>query len=511
MVGDSEAADAPATPSGRPRRPSQSDNRYVARRVSSPVFVGREEELKALRAALGGAAAGRAQGLLLAGDSGVGKTRLLHEFRESTGASRTQWLSGECISLAGAELPFAPITAALRSMIEELRELDVPTAAPELARLIPEISPHEAPEHYPSAGDRPPPLMGGELAQGRLFAQFLSLFADLSSEGPVVLAIEDLHWADRSTRDLLSYLIRSAGDEMLLLICTYRSDELHRQHPLRPFLAEHRRLEWVEVLELRPFTESELKAQLEGILGAPPDPAFAARLFARSEGNPFFTEELLAASADGELLPRTIRDALILRLDALSPRTQEVIRVAAASGRRVPHALLAAVAGLPEPQLTEALREATAHQILVQDVDARSYRFRHALLAEAVYADLLPGERTRLHLALAEALAGDPGLAAEPTGNTAAELAFHWRACNRLDDALAASVDAGAKAERSYACAAANLHFENALELWDQVEDAECASRSGSGRGPSSRRRKRESKRPNTAGGGTRASGGRRH
>ena len=412
--------------------------------------------------------------MLLAGDAGVGKTRLLQEFRQSTEASGTRWLSGECIAVAEGELPYAPITAALRAIVAEPANLDVTAeSAPELARLLPGLGPGPAPKPTPSTVEVPPLSVGGDFAQGRMFEQFLSVLADLSCERPVVLAVEDLHWADGSTRDLLSFLIRSARDEPILLICTYRSDELHRRHPLRPFLAEHKRLAWMEVLDLQPFTQSELGAQVEGILGAPADPELATRLFERSEGNAFFSEELLAASADLERIPPTVRDALMLRVEDLSAPTQEVLRVAATAGRRVPHPLLAAVAGLPEQELTSALREAIAHQLLIQDAEEESYAFRHALLAESISADLLPGESTRLHLALAEALAADPGLAAKTTGNAAGELAFHWRACHRLEEALTASVEAGLQAESSYAFAEADRQFENALELWERVDEAE--------------------------------------
>ena len=443
-------------------------------RVSSPVFVGRDEELAALGAALERAAAGRAQAVLLAGDSGVGKTRSLTEFKRGPNGGRARWLTGDCIAVAEGDLPYAPIIAALRTVASDSIDPDqFAETAPELARLVPALAPGAAnrgrsDDHVPHA-----PLRG-ELAQGRLFEQVLALLTDLSAEQPVVLAVEDLHWADRSTRDLLSFLLRNTAQEALLLICSFRSDELYRRHPLRPFLAEHERLEWVERIELRPFTQSELNRQLEAIAGAPPDPEFAARLFERSEGNPFFSEELLAASSAGsEQLPATIRDALMLRVEALSTSTQEVLRAAAAAGRRVTHALLAAVADLPEAELTPALREAVAHQLLTQDADRESYAFRHALLAETILADLLPGERTRLHLALAEALAADPGLATESAGNAAAELAFHWRACRRLEKALTASVEAGLEAESSYAFAEANRQLENALELWEQVDEAE--------------------------------------
>jgi len=431
-------------------------------RVSSPVFIGRGEELAGLEASLERAVSARAQTVLLTGDSGVGKTRLLGELRRGEGGTRARWLSGDCIAVAEGELPYAPIIAALRAVVGEHFE-----TGPELGRLVPALGPP----------DTPAAPGGAEFAQGRLFEQVLSLLVDLSSEQPLVLAIEDLHWADRSTRDLLSFLIRNARDQPLLLVCTYRSDELHRRHPLRPFLAEHERLGWVERLAVPPFTRAELEAQLAGILGAPVDHELAARLFERSEGNAFFSEELLAASAAGDqLLPPTIRDALLLRVEALSAPTQEVLRAAAAAGREVKHPLLAAAAALPEAELTAALREAVAHQLLIHDPERNAYAFRHALLAETILADLLPGERTRLHLALAEALAADPTLAPEAAGNAAAELAYHWRACHRPAEALAASVEAGLGAESSCAFAEANRQFESALELWERVVEAESVA-----------------------------------
>ena len=255
-------------------------------------------------------------------------------------------------------------------------------------------------------------------------------------------------------------------------MCTYRCDELHRQHPLRPFLAEEERRHVVERLQVAAFSQTELADQVAGILGAAAEPGLVARLHARTEGNAFFAEELLAASdAASGPLPSNLRDVLNLRLEALPDDARGVLRVAAAAGRRSGHRLLAAVVGLPEPALVEGLREAVAQHVLVQDADG--YAFRHALLQEAAYADLLPGERTALHLALAEALRDDPSLAA---GTAAAELALHWRAAHRMPEALAAYVRAGLEAEQVFAFVEAAQHFERALEIWDLVPDAEARS-----------------------------------
>ena len=227
----------------------------------------------------------------------------------------------------------------------------------------------------------------------------------------MLFAIEDIHWADRSTLEFLSSLVRGLRDERLLLVCTYRSDELHRQHPLRPFLAEEERRDRRRAPRGRPPSRRPSSpSRWRASSATPPSPDLVARLHARSEGNAFFAEELLAASDAGAgPLPSNLRDVLNLRLEALPDDARGVLRVAAAAGRRSGHRLLAAVAGLPEPALVEALREAVAQHVLVQDADG--YAFRHALLQEAAYADLLPGERTALHLALAEALRDDPSLA----------------------------------------------------------------------------------------------------
>jgi DNA-binding NarL/FixJ family response regulator len=299
----------------------------------------------------------------------------------------------------------------------------------------------------------------------------------VAEEAPLVLVIEDLHWADRSTRDFLSFLLRATRGERLVLVATYRSDELHRRHPLRPFLANIERLDGVRRVEVGPFSRLELSAQLLGILGSHPESTVADALFQRSGGNPFFAEELLAATADGNghALPETLRDALMVRVETLSPTTQQLLRVIAAAGRSVTHGLLAAVTAVEQPQLTDSLREALTHHVLVQRPGDDRYSFRHALMREAVYEDLLPGERGDLHVRLAEALEANPDLSADSVG-PAGELAWHWHQAHELPHALRASIEASAQAERMHAPVDAARHVENALELWDRVADPEASS-----------------------------------
>jgi DNA-binding CsgD family transcriptional regulator/tetratricopeptide (TPR) repeat protein len=446
--------------------PAAGDNRHVARRVSSPEFVSRSEELAVLQTALERAAGGDAAAVFVAGESGVGKTRLLRELQRRAEEAGARVLRGDCLAFGAGELPYAPIAGALRGLMRELGPEDfdelVGARRGELARLLPELGGEPI-------GDGDGMTSTGEpLAQARLFGLLRALLDQLGADAPVVFVIDDLQWADRSTLEFLSSLLRGLRDERLLVVCTYRSDELHRRHPLRPFLAEEERREHAERLELAPFSMPELAEQVTGILGAAAAPDLVARLHERSEGNAFFAEELVAASAEGDgPLPSSLRDVLTLRLEALSDDARTVLSAAAVAGRRSGHRLLSAVARLPEDALLEALRESVAHHVLVLDDDG--YAFRHALLQEATYADLLPGERTALHLRLAEALTADPALA---EGAAAAELAQHWRAAHRLPDALASFVRAGIDAERASAFAEAGGHFEAALEIWDLVEDA---------------------------------------
>jgi DNA-binding CsgD family transcriptional regulator/tetratricopeptide (TPR) repeat protein len=189
-------------------------------------------------------------------------------------------------------------------------------------------------------------------------------------------------------------------------------------------------------------------------------------IVARSEGNPFFAEELLAAAGDhGGELPRSLRDLLLQRVAGLDRSTQGVLRLAAATGRDVGYPLLHATAGLPEDELRESLRQAVEHGVLVPEQSTGSFRFRHALLAEAIYATLLPGEREELHARLAEELARSGAAGA-------AELAPHWEAAGRSSEALVASVDAARQAGAVFGLAEAQAHLERALALWHAVPDA---------------------------------------
>jgi DNA-binding CsgD family transcriptional regulator len=436
----------------------------VVSRVSSPRFIGRREELAVLEAALARAREGVGSVVLVAGEAGMGKSRLISELAGRAGDNGMTVAVGECLPLGEGELPYAPVVGALRSLARqrEASELDafLGPASEDLAALLPELSLTSDDVRGPFSGER---------SQGRLFERLLTLLATAARAAPLVLVVEDFQWADRSTRDFLAFLVRGARREPIALIVSYRSDELQRRHPLRPFVLELERSGRAVRVELGKFTRAELSEQVAAILDEPSPPPLVDRLLERSGGNPFFTEELLAAShKPGEPLPESLRDTLLARVEAHSTGVRDVLRIAAVTGRMVDHALLAAVAHLSEDDLNCALRDAVEDYLLAHDTATMGYSFRHALLREAIYSDLLPGERRSLHLRLARTLGERPRLAGT-TVTAPAELAHHWYAAGELPAALAASVSAGAAAEDVDALGEAWVHYERALEIWDFV------------------------------------------
>ncbi len=373
-------------------------------------------------------------------------------------------IGGDCVELGEGELPYAPIVGALRPLA---RAGDPAFAALSdasrgaLAQILPGLGASERSDDESTA-------------QARLFDGLLELLELLAGDHGLMVTIEDLHWADRSTRAFLVYLASSLCRERVLVVTTYRPDELHRRHPLRPLLAELERDARARRVELRPLTRSELAEQLGDILGAVPGEDLLTRLFARSEGNPLFAEELLAAGTDGRgSLPPTLRDALMLRIERLSPDAQETLRLLAA-GRRLDHEILAEASGIDPRALRDALREAVAAQLVVADEESR-YAFRHALLREVVVDDLLPGERAEMHLALARALERRAeALPGHGGAHLAAGVAYHYYAAGDQPAALATSVRAAQAAEAVHANGEAAALYSRALKLWDRVADAEA-------------------------------------
>jgi tetratricopeptide (TPR) repeat protein len=289
------------------------------------------------------------------------------------------------------ELAFAPVISALREVVEDpasSQGLDAPLRSA-LAALWPALG----------AGT------GAAGGREQLFEAILRLLVRLAEGHPVLLVVEDVHWIDRSSRDLLAFLLRNVRHERIAVVATYRSDELHRGDPLRNFIAELEQSGRAERVELEPLERAELAEQLEAIAGRAPSARQVEQIFVRCEGNPFFAEELAAsADLDGGEMPASLRQTLLLRAERVSDLTRQLLRVAAVVGRSVDQRLLEGVAGVEESQLTLALGEAIDHHLLVPRADGIAYAFRHALLRQAIYDDTLLGERLRLHRAIAESL-----------------------------------------------------------------------------------------------------------
>jgi DNA-binding CsgD family transcriptional regulator/tetratricopeptide (TPR) repeat protein len=398
---------------------------------ATEVLVGRSRELEELERALDATRAGGGATVLVAGEAGIGKTRLASELTERARRAGFGVLVGRSIDLVGTELPYQPF-------VEALRPLGNPWVVD----------------------------AEGSGSQLRVFEGALALLTERAASAPVLLVLEDLHWADTSTLDLVVFLAHNVVDRCVLVLATYRADEPSSSARMRRLEDGVRRSGSAHVIELGPLGPDDLTALLATHIDSSLPRGLADSIAVRAEGNPFFAEELLAAAEAGSReLPRGLRDLLLERVGRLDESTRSVVRVAAAAGRDVGYPLLRATAGLPEREVRESLRQAVEHRVLVAEQESSSFRFRHALLAEAIYATILPGEREELHRRLADALARS-GTA------RAAELAPHWAAAGRSSEALTASVDAAREAEAVFGLAEALAHLERALVLWDSLPDA---------------------------------------
>jgi predicted ATPase len=351
------------------------------------VFVGRLAELEQLELALDDARSGRGAAYLIAGEAGIGKTRLTSELADRARRGGFEVLTGRSIDFVGAELPYQPFVEALRPL-----------------------------------GDMPGVVEGRARSQLRVFEEMLALLVQQAAAGPVLLVLEDLHWADASSLDLVVYLAHNVEEHPVLVLGTYRADEPASAERMRRLADGVRRSGGERLLELGPLQEEELEALVAATSASPPPAELTHTIVVRSEGNPFFAEELVAAKPGGPLT-RALTDLLLQRVDRLDARAQHLVTIAAVAGRDVAYSLLTAVASLPKPDVRASLQSTVEQGVLVADQTTGTFRFRHALLAEAVYATILPGEREELHARLAEELAR--------SGAPPAELAPHWAVAGR--------------------------------------------------------------------------------
>ena len=388
--------------------------------------------------------------MLVAGDAGVGKTRVLMALRDAAIQAEWQVVAGHCLDLADSSLPYLPFSEILGRVMADHPDVAarVLEQHPTLARLQPgrRIRSSET-----ASGDQ-------ALDRGNVYDAFGDLLAAVAEHAPVLVVVEDAHWADESTRDMLSYLF-SRPVPGVSLVVSYRSDDLHRRHPLRRQVAEWMRLRGVDRLQVEPLADDDVRRLVRALHPTTMSEAEYVSIVDRAEGNPFFIEELVGAAWSGQV-PGELADVLLVHLDRLDETTRTVTRLVSVAGRQVGHALLAAVSDLGSAELEAALRTAVEAHVLVASRGG-TYAFRHALLGEAVYDDLLPGERIRLHAAFVSALGEGRAV------GTAAELAQHARRADDKPVAIRASIEAGEEALAVGGPSEAATHFLDALELID--------------------------------------------
>ena len=399
-----------------------------------------------LDAALARAAVGEPSMVVVAADAGIGKTRLLEEF-----AARVDGrvLRGACLPMGERGIPFAPIAEALHALRADPQFVDLVPAA--LAPLV-------------SDGGDPGPA----LSRSQLFQAVLGLLEELANRATTLLIVEDLHWADQSTRDLLTFLVPNLRSQRLLVVASCRTDDLRRDHPLRPVLAELTRQPHVHRLDLPSFTTAQVADQLAHLTGRDPSAGTLDMVMARTQGNAYFIEELVAAGLDARELPASLRELLLIRTDVVAPPARRLLRIASLTDGEVSDALLAEVSGIPVAEVRAHLHEAIDALLMV--ATPGGVRFRHALLRDVLQQDLLAGERIEYHAAYAGALAARMESGADRRAAAPAQLAHHLQGAGDVAQAMGAWLAAATAAEAVFAFAEAHQHLAEVLAAWDVVD-----------------------------------------
>lgn len=420
-------------------------------------FVGREAELAELHRRVELATAGQPSMVLVGGDAGIGKTRLLRELAASV-EHRVLW--GACLPMGERGVPYLPIVEMLRA----LPDPEAKAMPPALQVLVP--------------GDRPA-ADPGPVSRSHLLQSIAGFVEELAERRPTIVVVEDLHWADQSTMDVLDLLGGRLHDQRLLLLASFRTMDLSPDDRPRQLIAEWSRRATVQRMELEPLGPSDaerLVASRPGAAGLRRDAV--ARLVQRAGGNPYFLEELAAAGSADASAPAGLRDFLLHRASGQPEDLTRLLRIASAGGPVIDEAAVSEVAGLPSGGARDLLRTAIEAGLLV--LERGQCRFRHALLAEVFHDDLLPDERREYHAAFADVLARRSP-AVPPS-----ELATHQAAAGRTDAAIASWVDAAAAAERQLAFAEARHALSAVIELWPTSADPARAA--GGSRGEVLRR-----------------------
>jgi tetratricopeptide (TPR) repeat protein len=456
------------------------------------VFVGREAELERLREAADDALAGRGSVVMLVGEPGIGKTRTAQELETHARMRGAQVLWGRAHEASGAPAywPWVQVGRAwgrsndVAALLEQLPGTDA-----ELVRLFPELpgilgqEPHELPD------------VADASAQFRLFDAYVSFLRAASEGSPLVVVLDDLHWADQPTLLLLQHLAREVQNARLLLVGTYRDTELARTHPLSEAIVELNREGGFQRVVLRGLEESEVRSYLAGTTGREPSRALATQIYEETEGNPFFLAEVVnlmteegsfeADSVSDIALPDGVREALGRRLDRLSAEVNEQLTMASVVGREFEYETLQLLSEHDDEALL-GLIEAGLDAQVIEELDRPGrYRFTHALMQETLLAELSTTRLVRLHGQVGEALEHQHGDRAD---ERAAELALHYAESSTLnrehtERALRYSMLAGTQAEQQLAFSEAARLYERALgfvsdhlELFAEEEAAVTAS-----------------------------------
>ena len=439
--------------------------------MSAPAMIGRDSDLSRLEERLDGVREGAPFTVIIGGEAGIGKTRLIREFERRLPAD-VRLLAGQCVDLGSVAAPYAPVKTALRTLVaEEGAERVLEAVGPgraALVALLPELAASESGEiGTPGAG----------IASGQLHEGIAVLLETFSRERPIVFVIEDLHWIDAASLTLLRFLMRALESSRVLTVLSYRTEDVTRGHPVRAFLSEAERDRWVERRDLGRLTRTQVRKLAKSLIvdEAPSESVFDT-VFRRSDGVPFFVEELVGIDGcrdEGEV-PDTLRELLLARYERLSESAQELLRLVATGGVRISHALLSAVYGGTADELDTAARESVLAGVLT--IEGDDYAFRHALVREAILADLLPGERARFHARYAEAYEAAAGAG---TRRLAAEISYHWLGAHDAARAFPATMQAMREARAAAAYATAAQLGERALGLWDVVPDPVAAAGMG--------------------------------
>lgn len=422
-------------------------------------FVGRQGELATFERAVEEARDGVPSVLLVGGDAGIGKTTLTAEAARRCGIDL---YLGRCLPIGGEVIPLGPLVDLLRQVRRQ-----APAGVTEsdaFSVLAPWLQAHSDASTAPTGA-------------GNVFAPVLDLLVLLAGDDAVMVGIEDLHWADAGTWDLFEFLARNLVDERIVLVGTHRANETASNPAHLRRLAELGRLPSARRIHLGGLVRADIEARVRAILDAPPDRDLVDEILDRGQGNPFFTEELVAAHLAGDAIPPVLSDLITADVADLEDETRLVVGALATIGGTADHDLLRSTVELDAPSLDRSLRDAIARQLVVVDDDTDAYRFRHPLICEVVYRDLLPSERTRLHARVADALRAQPA-STRARADSAGALALHLDRAGDRASAFTALL-AAADAAETIAPAAALHHLERAFELWDDAGDAAAHERRG--------------------------------